>query len=66
MKTSGDGNGGGIQILGEWHNVNLLGGWAVVEADDEAALARFLSNWTDVSVNEVAVVTDVEVVRSLI
>ncbi len=66
LKTSGDGNGDGIQILAEWHNVNLLGGWAVVEADDEAALAKFLSHWTDVSINEVAVVTDVDVVRSLI
>jgi len=66
LKTSGDGNGDGIRLLAEWHNVNLLGGWAVVDADDEAALARFLSNWTDVSINEVTVVTDVDVVRSLI
>ncbi|MCB0931121.1 MAG: DUF3303 family protein [Mycobacterium sp.] len=66
LKTSGDGNGDGIQILAEWHNVTLLGGWAVVEADSEAALAKFLSQWTDVSINEVFVVTDVDVVRSLI
>lgn len=66
LKTSGDGNGDGIQFLAEWHNVNLLGGWAVVEAESEAALARFLSSWTDVSINEVALVTDVDVVRSLI
>jgi hypothetical protein len=66
LKTSGDGNGDGIQLLAEWHNVNLLGGWAVVEADNEAALARFLFNWTDVSINEVVVVTDVDIVRSLI
>lgn len=66
LKTSGDGNGDGIRLLSEWHNVNLLGGWAVVEADNEAALARFLFNWTDVSINEVTVVTDVDVVRSLL
>ena len=65
LKTSGAGNGDGIQILAEWHNVTLLGGWAVVEADSEAALARFLSEWTDVSINEVFVVVDVDVVRSL-
>jgi hypothetical protein len=66
LKRSADANVDGVRFLAEWHNVTLLGGWAVVEADNETALAKFLSGWTDVSINEVFVVTDVDTVRSLI
>lgn len=55
----------GITVLGEWHDVNLLGGWAVVEADSEEHLAGFMLLWTDVSETMVSVVTDADVLRKL-
>jgi hypothetical protein len=55
----------GIKILGHWHNVNLLSGWALVEADSEASIARWLMDWTDLNVNDVTLVVDIEEVLSL-
>ena len=55
----------GIKILGHWHNVNLLGGWALVEADSEASIARWLLDWTDLNVNDVTLVIDEEEIRSI-
>ena len=55
----------GIKILGHWHNVNLLGGWALVEADSEASIARWLMDWTDLNVNDVTLVVDMDEVLSL-
>lgn len=55
----------GIKILGHWHNVNLLGGWALVEADCEVSIAKWLLDWTDLNVNDVTLVIDEEEVRSL-
>jgi len=55
----------GIKILGHWHNVNLLGGWALVEADSEASIAKWLLDWTDLNVNDVTLVVDMEEVLSL-
>ena len=55
----------GIEILGHWHNVNLLGGWAIVEADSEATIARWLLDWTDLNVNDVTLVIDDKELRSL-
>ncbi|SMG65501.1 hypothetical protein BMETH_34821102332256, partial [methanotrophic bacterial endosymbiont of Bathymodiolus sp.] len=39
----------GIAILGHWHNVNLLNGWALVEANNEATIAKWLMDWTDLN-----------------
>ena len=55
----------GIKILGHWHNVNLLGGWALVEADSEASIVKWLLDWTDLNVNDVTLVVDIEEVLSL-
>lgn len=55
----------GIKILGHWHNVNLLGGWAIVEAGNEASIARWLLDWTDLNVNDVTLVVDENEVRSM-
>ena len=55
----------GIKILGHWHNVNLLGGWALVEADSEASIAKWLLDWTDLNVNDVTLVIDEKEVRSM-
>ena len=55
----------GIKILGHWHNVNLLGGWALVEADSEATIARWLLDWTNLNVNDVTLVIDEQELRSI-
>ena len=56
----------GIKILGHWNNVNLLGGWALVEADSEASIARWLLDWTNLNVNDVTLVIDEQELRSMI
>ena len=55
----------GITILGHWHNVNLLNGWALVEADNEATIAKWLMDWTDLNVNELTPVIDEAELRQL-
>ncbi len=55
----------GIQILGHWHNVNVLNGWALVEADNEATIAKWLMDWTDLNVNELTPVIDEKELREL-
>jgi len=57
--------GEGIRVLGHWHNVNLLEGWAVVEADSEAAFAKWMMGWTDLNVNEATPVIDLDELRAL-
>jgi hypothetical protein len=57
--------GEGIRILGHWHNVNLLGGWALMEADNETSIAKLLLDWTDLNVNDVSLVIDEEERRSI-
>lgn len=56
----------GITILGHWHNVNLLNGWALVEADNEATIAKWLMDWTDLNVNELTPVIDEKELRQLL
>ena len=57
--------GDGIRVLGHWHNVNLLGGWALVEADSEAAIAKWMLGWTDLNVNDITLVIDEDERRAL-
>ena len=58
LKTVHDGGGDGIRVIGYWHNVTLLGGWAVVEADTELALAKWMARWTDLNPHDATVVID--------
>jgi hypothetical protein len=44
----------GIAILGHWHNVNLLNGWALVEANNEATIAKWLMDWTDLNASKLS------------
>ncbi|MGA8163719.1 MAG: DUF3303 family protein [Waddliaceae bacterium] len=48
----------GIKVLGHWYNVNLLGGWALVEADSEATIAKWLLDWTNLNINDVTLVVE--------
>ena len=56
----------GIKVLGHWYNVNLLGGWALVEADSEATIAKWLMGWTDLNVNHVTLVVEHEELLEII
>ena len=48
----------GIEVLSHYLNVNSLGGWAVFEATDHSAVAKWLIDWTDLNVNEVTPIID--------
>ena len=65
LNAADDVAGEGIRVLGHWHNVNLLGGWALVEAGDEISIAKWLLGWTDLNVNDVTLVIDEEERRSI-
>jgi Protein of unknown function (DUF3303) len=39
--------GEGVQLLGQWHSVNGVQGWSVVEAESAMALNRWLDAWAD-------------------
>ena len=53
LKETGPNPPAGIEVISHYHNVNSLGGWAVFETTDHAAVARWLKDWTDLNVNEV-------------
>ena len=56
----------GIRVVGYWHNVNQLGGWAVLDADTEVALAKWMGRWSDLTFNDATVVIDNDEYRALI
>ena len=39
--------GEGVQLLGQWHSVNGVHGWSVVEAESALALTTWLDAWAD-------------------
>ena len=49
LNASHDVGGEGIRVVGYWHSVNQLGGWAVLEADTEVALAKWMGRWSDLA-----------------
>ena len=48
----------GIKVVSHYWNVNLLGGWAVVEATDHGSVAKWLNDWTDLNVNDVTPIVE--------
>jgi hypothetical protein len=50
----------GVEVLSHYWNVNHLGGWAVFEATDHVAVAKWLVDWTDLNVNDVTPIVDDE------
>jgi hypothetical protein len=39
--------GEGVRLLGQWHSVNGVHGWSVVEAESALALTTWLDAWAD-------------------
>ena len=66
LNASDDVGGEGIRVVGYWHSVNQLGGWAVLEADTEVALAKWMGRWSDLTFNDATVVIDNDEYRALI
>jgi hypothetical protein len=50
--------GKGVQLLGQWHSVNGVKGWSVVEAESAMALNTWLDAWADLL--EIAITPVVE------
>ena len=57
-KSKGPNPPPGIKVLSHYWNVNLLGGWAVVEASDHGTVAKWLIDWTDLNVNDVTPIVE--------
>ena len=63
--TPSDEDFGGAKLLGRWHDVVGFTGVAICEADDAAALGRWLLNWNNVIDIEAIPVLDDEEARAL-
>lgn len=55
-----------IKLLGSWHNVNQLAGWAIIETSDVLAIGTWLHAWTDLNSHEVIPVVDDEGMRKIL
>ena len=49
-----------VRIVGSWLSVTQLEGWVVFDAPDAASVARLFRHWTDLNVNYVTPVMNVE------
>lgn len=49
-----------IKILGSWLSVTQLEGWVVFDAPDAASAAKLFHRWTDLNVNQVTPILEVE------
>lgn len=50
----------GTEIIGSWLSVTQLEGWVVFDAPDHAAAANLFHHWTDLNVNHVTPIMEVE------
>ncbi len=50
----------GIRVLGSWLSVTQLEGWVLFDAEDAASVAKLFHHWTDLNVNNVTPVMEVE------
>jgi len=62
----GDGEPEGVKIIGNWHSVTQLEGWAVVDAADAMELGKLFHTWTDLNVNHITPVVDEAGMRKLL
>ena len=65
LKTFGESAPDNVKPVGTWFSATLLEGWAVVEAQDEIALAECMKPWTDLNVNHITPVLTQEQVLKL-
>lgn len=56
----------GVKVLGWWMSVTQLEAWALLDAPDAEPLAKLFRRWTNMNVNHVTPVLDVEGVRSVL
>jgi Protein of unknown function (DUF3303) len=49
-----------VHLLGQWHSVNGLGGWSVVEAKSAIALTTWLDAWNDLLEISITPVVDIQ------
>ena len=49
-----------IRILGSWLSVTQLEGWVVFDAPDAGSAAKLFDRWTDLNVNDVTPIMEVE------
>jgi hypothetical protein len=57
--------GGGIKLIGRWHDVSRFKRVAIVECDDPHALANWALNWNSAPNLETSVVLDDKEIREL-
>ncbi len=49
-----------VKILGSWLSVTQLEGWVIFEAADAASVTKLFHQWTDLNVNHITPIMDVE------
>ena len=54
----GHGEPQGVKIIGTWHSVTQLKGWAIAEATDSLQVGKWLHGWTDLSLDHIIPVVD--------
>ena len=47
-----------VKIVGAWHSVTQLEGWAIAEATDSIQIGKWLHGWTDLSLDHITPVVD--------
>ncbi|MBN3755895.1 DUF3303 domain-containing protein [Paraburkholderia sp. Tr-20389] len=48
MKTGGALPPDGVRLLGRWHSIGELSGFAIIESDNTAPMAAWVLQWGDV------------------
>ena len=66
FKKTGGTPGPNVTMLGRWHNIGGLRGFVLAESNDAVAIGRWMQEWTDLIVFDVApVVNDEDVMKVL-
>lgn len=66
FKKTGGMPGANVKMLGRWHKIGGLQGFVLAESIDAVAIGKWLQEWTDLLVFDVApVVNDEDVMKVL-
>ena len=57
--------GGGVRLIGRWHNLAEFSGVAIYESDDPVAMANWALNWNSILDCEVSPVMDDDETRAV-
>ncbi len=65
LALGGDGVPKEVEILGTWSSVTQLEGWVVVKSDDMLLIGKWLRHWTDLNVNRIIPLVDLEMQKEI-